>query len=184
MSTNRSQQRTIAARYAGALFDVAREKSCHEQVAADLRALANAVDSSGALVKALNNPTLPVKTKQAVMKDILLSLKAHDVTYELVAFVIEKKRAAVLPDIASEFEALCLTHKNELVAHVTSAQPMSAADMSRIADRLTQAAGKKVNVTQSQNPALLGGFKITLGSRMLDASLLGRLQRLGATLAV
>lgn len=182
MSSSRSEQRTIAARYASAMFDVARDKHCHEQVASDLMALCEVVESSAQLVKAMNNPTLAQSTKLAIMNDVLNLIKAHGTTKELVAFVVTKKRAALMADVAKEFQGLCLAFKGELTANVTSAQPMSAAQIDQIADRLTKTAGKKVNISQTHNPALLGGYKITLGSRMLDASLLGRLQRLSAQL--
>ncbi len=182
MSSNRSEQRTIAARYASAMFDVAREKHAHEHVASDLMALCHVVEGSISLMKAMNNPTLAQDTKLAIMNDVLDVIKSHATTKELVAFVVNKKRAAIIADVAKEFQALCLAFKGELTATVASAQPMNAAQIAQIADRLTKAAGKKVNISQTHNPALLGGFKVTMGSRMLYASLLGRLQRLSAQL--
>jgi len=58
-----------------------------------------------------------------------------------------------------------------VTAQVTVAEQLSDARMGEIRDALHQVTGKDVQVDVDVDPSIIGGLKVKLGSRMIDASL-------------
>jgi F-type H+-transporting ATPase subunit delta len=50
--------------------------------------------------------------------------------------------------------------------------------MQTLSQSVAKSTGKKVQVKTQQNPALLGGLQVRIGSKMLDNSIAGKLARL------
>jgi F-type H+-transporting ATPase subunit delta len=71
---------------------------------------------------------------------------------------------------------------DELEAIVTSARPLSAAIKKQLSESLVAATGKEVQLTLKENPAVLGGLLVELGSLRLDATLAGALTTLRSEL--
>ena len=66
-----------------------------------------------------------------------------------------------------------------MTAQVTVAQPLDETQAARrLTEQLRRAVGARVAVDIRVDPALLGGMIVRVGSRMVDASLSSRLQRL------
>jgi F-type H+-transporting ATPase subunit delta len=57
--------------------------------------------------------------------------------------------------------------------------PLSSGQLAQVTDTLRTALGGKVAVQSRVDPDLLGGLVVRIGSRMIDASLRTKLQRLG-----
>ena len=74
-------------------------------------------------------------------------------------------------EIIRGFNALVARHKGEVTAQVTVAEQLSDARMGEIRDALHQVTGKDVQVDVDVDPSIIGGLKVKLGSRMIDASL-------------
>jgi F-type H+-transporting ATPase subunit delta len=74
--------------------------------------------------------------------------------------------------------------RGEVAAEVVSAQPLTPDQAQRLADQLSQSAGKAVQLQTKVDPSLIGGLVVRLGSRMIDTSIraqLGRLQNVMRT---
>ena len=69
------------------------------------------------------------------------------------------------------FNALVAKHKGEVTAQVTVAEKLNDARMNEIRDALKQVTGKDVQVDVTVDPSIIGGLKVKVGSRMVDASL-------------
>ncbi len=61
---------------------------------------------------------------------------------------------------------------------MTTAKPLSDAQRATVTASLKQAVGRAVTVTETVDPAILGGLIVKVGSRMVDGSLKSKLQRL------
>jgi F-type H+-transporting ATPase subunit delta len=55
-------------------------------------------------------------------------------------------------------------------AHVTSAQPLGAAELERVRQSLAKRTGKQVILEASVDPALIGGLVARVGDLVLDGS--------------
>ena len=69
-------------------------------------------------------------------------------------------------------------HKGEVSAELTSAVALSEAQLAAVKEQLSKAVGQSVTLATAVDPGLLGGLVVRVGSRMIDASLRTKLQRL------
>ena len=68
--------------------------------------------------------------------------------------------------------------RGEVTAEVVAAAPLSEAQRARLLEELRAGAGRRVALDIRVDPRLLGGIVVKLGSRMVDASIKGQLERL------
>ena len=92
------------------------------------------------------------------------------------AVIARKPRGYV--GILSHFERLVKIDIERRAARVESAAPMDAAMEESIRATLARKYGQGLNITFSQNPALLGGLRIKVGSDVFDGTVAGRLNAL------
>jgi F-type H+-transporting ATPase subunit delta len=76
----------------------------------------------------------------------------------------------LIPDLAAAFRERLLAHQNIVRAEVTSAAPLSAAQTDALAASLSKVTGKKVELSVSVDPELLGGVVAKIGSTVYDGS--------------
>jgi F-type H+-transporting ATPase subunit delta len=88
------------------------------------------------------------------------------------------RRLFAFPEIAAAFLADLAARRGEIAAHVVSAEPLSAQQQETLREALRKSAGAKIAIDLRVDPSLLGGLVVRLGSRMVDASLKSKLNRL------
>ena len=164
----RSSEANVAARYATAIFALAEGKK-RDTVIDELSTLGAAVDESAELEAALKNPLIGKDTKGEILA--ALAKKADKITLQALATVAAQGRAALLPAIAAQLRRMLAEAKGELIAEVESARPLPASVQKQLADSLSKATGKTVHLNLKENPQLLGGVAVQIGSQRLDASL-------------
>ena len=180
MSANHTDTLLIARRYATAIFAQALEAKKESVVTNEFSALATAIDGNEALSRALTSPLVSRERKAAVLAEVMKSADA--LTQRALSVVSASGRAGVVSAIASVLRSMLSAHRGELSATVTSARPLSAATQTQLKQSLAKATGKETHVAFAQNPDLLGGLVVELGSLRLDASLSGALNHMRAEL--
>jgi F-type H+-transporting ATPase subunit delta len=167
--------------YARALFEAAREEERLEQVAADLAALAHALEEVPELRALLRNPQIDPPDKAAVLEQV--SSGGDELVRNFLRLVAEKGRAGEIEHVAAEFAALVAQAQNRLTVELTTALELSDEDASSIVQTIEQASGRTVEATRSVDPDLIGGIVLQIGSFRADGSVRGRLERLRHELA-
>ena len=81
--------------------------------------------------------------------------------------------------VLSHFQRLVKLDVARRAAHVESAGALPAEIQAVVQTALTRKYGRGLNISFAQNPALLGGMRIKIGSDVYDGSVQGRLARLG-----
>jgi F-type H+-transporting ATPase subunit delta len=80
--------------------------------------------------------------------------------------------------ILSHFQRLLKFDLQRRTARVESAVPLTAAQQTQVSSNLTRRYGPGLNLNFSQNPALLGGMRIKVGSDVYDGTVQARLDAL------
>jgi F-type H+-transporting ATPase subunit delta len=101
---------------------------------------------------------------------------------DLLSVLAENERLAALTEISAMYETLRNEAERVLAAEVTSAYPMSDAQVAEITGLLEKKHGKKVKVSVSVDPELIGGVSIAIGDEVMDASVRGKLARMQSAL--
>jgi len=96
---------------------------------------------------------------------------------EAVALLVaQKPRGSV--EILSRLHRLVKLDLEQHKARVESAIPLPAGLQTDVANRIEKIYGPSVDITFSQNPALIGGLRIQVGSDLYDGSVRTRLEKL------
>ena len=169
MSISRTDAAAIASRYATAIFALAEEAKASDTVSDELLTLSRAVKESPALAQMLKNPLAGRDAKSGVL--VMMAHKGHALTRQVLQTLAEQGRAELLPQVAEALAARVAAERGQITAEVTSARPLAPAVEKQIAEALKKATGKDVNMNLTQDPAVLGGVSIRIGSLLLDATL-------------
>ena len=165
-------------RYARALFDLANETGTLKAVAADVAALRRMRADSADLRTLLASPAFTAADKSRALAALAAKAKFSETTRRFLGLLAANGRTSALPDVITAFEALDAAARGAVSAVVTTAAPMSAAQSKAVASALQTALGKAPEIETRVDPALLGGIRVRVGSKLFDASLRSKLDSL------
>jgi len=96
---------------------------------------------------------------------------------QVVGKVAEAKPRGFI-GILTHFQRLVKLEVERRTAKVESAVPLSPEVQADVANKLGKIYGQGLNISFAQNPALLGGLRIKVGSDVYDGSVQARLENL------
>lgn len=168
----------IAARYATALFDLAKEEGVLAQLEADADALSAAIAVSEDLRAVIASPVITREEQAAAMAAVARALNVSGLTASTLGLMASKRRLFVLPQLAADLSARIAAEKGEVTAEVTSAAALSADQAAALATVLKAKIGKDVKLKTAVDETLIGGLVVKLGSTMIDTSVKSKLAAL------
>ena len=171
--------RTSANRYAKALFDVAlAEKNDLAQVDRDLEAVVAMMHQSPDLAAASGRAGVTDAARTALMQAVADKMALSAPVKKILVLLAESRKLNLIPDIAASYRERLLNHQNIVRADVTSAAPLSAEKTKALQDSLSKVTGKKVDLSVTVDPGLLGGVVARIGSTVYDGSVKTQLERM------
>ena len=93
----------------------------------------------------------------------------EDLVRRVVQQILESKRRGYLV-LANEFERLVKLYQLQHTAEVESAAPLPSDLRANVQASLAQAYGPYVNTSFVENPSLIGGMRVKVGSDVYDGS--------------
>lgn len=170
-------------RYARALFDVALKESDPARVGDQLTAFAGLVDGHAELARVLRTPAVPARMKHGILAGLLDQVTVETPLRKLLLLLADRDRLVLLPDVVAAYHARLLQHQQVVEAHVTTASPLAEERAGAIERALAEKTGRRVRLTRSVDPALIGGVVARIGSTVYDGSVVRQLARLREQLA-
>jgi F-type H+-transporting ATPase subunit delta len=163
--------------YAEALFRVVQAEGELDRVEDELFRFGKLLQSNHELKQALSDQTLD-RTQRAKMLEELLHDKVSPHTLGLLTFIVVQGRARQLPQILEEVSQLAAEARNSVVAEVRSAVPLDDDQRKKLADALSKATGKNVEVKVLVDPTVIGGVVAKIGDTIIDGTVKRRLEEL------
>lgn len=161
----------LAGRYAKSLLDLAQEQNQLDAVYEDVNYLNAACRDNRELVIMLKSPVIPADRKQAVLDGICAG-KVTTLTLAFSQLLIRKGRESVLPEILNAFIQQYKQVRKIKVIRLTTAAPVSEQLKQEI---ISQVQGENLDSTIALesfvDPAIIGGFILELGDKLVDASI-------------
>lgn len=179
-----AELRTIARPYAEAAFGLASEEKALARWSETLGGLA-AVIRAPELAELIGNPAVSASRLTDLICAAMPKVTKAELTTterQMVQVLAENERLTALPEIASLYEMLRNQAEATLAAQVTSAFPMTEAQVKDLTALLESKHGRKVKVSVSVDSALIGGVSIAIGDEVFDASVRGKLSRMATAL--
>ena len=171
--------RTSANRYAKALFDVAlAEKNDLAVVDRDLDAVVAMMHDSPDLARSASRAGVTDAARALLMEAVAGKMGLSAPVTKLLVLLADSRKLNLIPDLAASYRERLLNHQNIVRAEVTSAAPLSPEQTKALQDRLSSVTGKKVDLSVSVDPELLGGVVARIGSTVYDGSVKTQLERM------
>ena len=171
-------QASLGGRYATALFELARESKSIDTVEASLATIRQALTESADFKTLTTSPLIGrVAAARAVAASAAV-MKLDATTTSFLGVLAHNRRLGQLPAIIRAFRSLASSYRGETTADVTSAHPLSDAQVSELKQQLRQRIGREVAVELNVDQSLLGGLVVRIGSQMIDSSIRTRLNTL------
>ncbi|MFH1063108.1 MAG: ATP synthase F1 subunit delta [Candidatus Omnitrophota bacterium] len=166
--------RTVAIRYATALYQVALEKKMTETIVADLTKL-NEIMSAAQIreycLKAHVNQVL-----EMMFIDTAFIPYVSQTTGEMLKIAARNGRLAALPYLFSALQNIINAESGIVEVMLESAGETEKTVQKTIEIKMAKRLGKKVKLNNIVVPKLLGGIRILWDNRLIDLSAIGRLK--------
>lgn len=175
---SKSGNQDIARRYAAAFFELALEQSQVSVVENDMAVLESLLASGGDFTKFTEDATLKRADQARALVAISQHLKLSSLTEKLLGTLALRRRLPAMNAVVAAVQGLIADHKGEVTAHVTAAQSLDQTQINDIASHLKKVLGKTVIVKLDIDPSIMGGIVIKVGSKLMDASVRTKLERL------
>lgn len=167
-----------AARYAQAVFDLAKESKALDALEQDFAKFSTAWAQSADLRDAARSPLIEPQEKANALTAVASKLGVSDLGRRAIGVAALNRRASELPGIFSAYRALVARERGARQVEIVSAKPLGEAEKSAIVDALSKQLGAKVEAETRVDESLIGGFVVRVGSRQFDASVKSKLDAL------
>ena len=161
----------MAGRYATALFELALETNALDAVQADLTDFDALLAESADLMRLVRSPVFSADEQAKALIAILEKAGIKGIAANFLRVVASNRRLFAVREIIRGFNRLVAAHKGEVTAQVTVAEQLNDARLAEIRDALKAVTAKDVTIDLIVDPSIIGGIKVKVGSRMVDASL-------------
>lgn len=170
-------QSKINVRYAKAFFTLAKEKGLMVELRQDAGLIANICSTSTDFNQLLESPVIKVSHKVKAIKTIFEG-KVNQLSVNFLVIITENKREKFIPGIFRNLEDLYRQEEGIKTAVLTSAQPIDSSIILQIKQILEKEYRAKVEMSQSVNEDLIGGFILRIDDNQYDASISTQLKKI------
>lgn len=169
---------TVARRYAEALADVAIAHNLVDQIDAELHTFAEMMRTSRELHDLFASPVVSKQDKNKVLDALIQRTRPNAMTANLLRTMLQHYRLHYLGAVYERYQREINERRGVVVAEVTTAQPMVAAEQEKLSRTLGQITGKRVQFQFTTDAALIGGVITRVGSVVYDGSVRTKLQEI------
>lgn len=171
----------IATVYARSLFEVAMEGGKLDVVREQLGQFADALDEDRELQVFFFSPYFSTQEKKDGLEKAVTG--ADPIFQNFLELLLEKHRTPAIFRIRRELDDLWQDENQLLPVQITSAIELDDTTIKSIGDRVGEQTGRKVELSSSVEPDILGGIIVRVGNNIIDASIRTRLDQLRKTVA-
>jgi len=164
----------LSARYAQALFVLAREQGVVDKVQSDFAAFASLLEVPE-LAQLFFHPKVQKESKKELLDK--LGTGFSNLAIDFLKLLVDKRREAAVKGIISYYNGLAVAERGEIEAQVTTARALTEGEIKDLSTRLGGGV-RRVVLQQKVDPSLLGGMVVRVGNKIYDGSVAGRLDRL------
>jgi F-type H+-transporting ATPase subunit delta len=170
---------TLSLRYAHAFASVAAAQHLDVNAAQQqLNDFTGTFAGSHDLREVLMNPSIPNPQKLKVIDAIAQRIGMFPAVRNFIAVIMEHQRLHELTEILTEYHTIADEQAHLAEAEITSARPLNDQDRADLEAHVAKLAGGRIRATYHQDPTLLGGAIVRIGSTVYDGSIRAQLQQL------
>ncbi len=167
----------VGTRYATALFNLAEKEKMLDKINTEVKLLRGFLKKSVPLHNFLSAPQIRDEEKEKVLKNIW-SGKIEGFLLNFLLFLLKKRRIQFFQQIAQDYEKLYKEKLGILEAILISVKTVEKPQQEKLIRKLQKETGKKIQLFNKIDPALIGGTILILANQVVDCSIRYRLNSL------
>ena len=167
--------------YAGALFEVGRNKGKLDTLQQQLGEFTDAIDRNRELQVFFFSPYLSSEEKVAGLKRAISGAEPELINF--LELLVDKQRMTEIFRIRRAFEELWKEENRRIDVTVTSAVELDPEVVAKIGQEVERQTGEEVDLSSAVDDRILGGIVLQVGNMVLDASIRSRLEKLRKSVA-
>jgi F-type H+-transporting ATPase subunit delta len=169
---------SIAARYATAVYDLAKDGKKVKAIEVDLGTLSDAMADSSDFTALIHSPIYSREEQGTAIAALAKKMKLSPIMANTLALMATKRRLFVLPQLVVALRAAIAEDNDEVTADVTSAKALTKTQSDSLSKTLKAKLGKTVTINATVDETLIGGLVVKVGSKMIDTSIRSKLNSL------
>jgi F-type H+-transporting ATPase subunit delta len=165
----------ISVRYSRALFQLATEKKILDKVSEDMIFISE-ICKIEEVKEVLESPVIVPSKKSSIFHSIL-EKNTEKITLTLVDLLIRNGRENYLPAVARVFRDETLKFKGITETYLTTALPVNDKVRKQISELITSVFKTKVELKETVDKDIIGGFILRINDNFIDASVRNKLRK-------
>lgn len=151
-------------------------------IEAELFSFGTTVSSSAELELAVGSK-LGSSTAKAALIETLIGKKVSAQTAAIVSHLVQQPRGRRIAELLRTAARIVADQAGLSIATVTTASPLSSAQLERLGKGLAQSYGRELRINQVVDVSVIGGVRVQIGDDVIDGSIASRLNELRLQLA-
>ena len=123
----------------------------------------------------------PTNKKEDQLNSILKisqQFKLNELLTKFLSFLISKRRFFYVERILKDFIETCSKKRGEIKAELTAAKKLTQDEINDIKEELSKNFSSKIKLNYKNDPSLIGGLVVQIGSTMVDTSIKNKLKQI------
>ena len=178
MSKNLDFSDATVNRYSLALYELAHESNSVNEIEEQSKSFISLIYQNEEMKYFIKNPTNKKEDQEKVINKISEQFKLNQLFNKFLCFLISKRRFFYVEKILSNFIKTCSKKRGEIQAELIAAKEMSENEIANIQNDLVKSFNSKIKLNFKNDPNLIGGLIIQVGSTMIDTSIKNKLQKI------
>lgn len=167
-------QGRVSVSYARALLEWTSSNNLSGEVYAQSKQFYLFMNQSPEFGQLLSSPAVSIGRKQQVIESLVAEFAPQ--LSRLITVVLKKRRENQLPYILLMFQKLYRAKFGIARVQIESSTELTSDSVKGIVSFLKSKLGKEIEIEQKVNPALIGGFTLTIDDLFMDRSVKGELE--------
>ena len=168
---------TVEITYGKALFEAARDVNKLDTILEEMKEIGAIFQKEPKFNEFFNTPVISGPEKKQVIKQVFAGRISQE-TYNFLLVLIDKRRTASFNKIINEYKKLVDQNLGISLGTVFSVEPLTDIQLSSFEEKTGKLLKKNVKLINNIDASLLGGVKIFIEGKVIDASIRRQLQDL------
>ena len=167
----------VAMTYGQALFDAAKELDKLKVIEEEITQIDQILKGEEQFVSLLQNPAVTMAKKKQMIRNVFEG-KVQQEVLSLLFILVDRGRVSYFHHIVKEYLRLYDAERGDAYGKVYSAVELTSEQMKHIALETGKLLKKKILLKNEIDPSIIGGIKVAVDGKLIDASFSSQLKNL------
>nr|WDB00632.1 ATP synthase CF1 delta subunit [Cavernulicola chilensis] len=170
--------------YAEAFLEIAKNNDFVNEVNVDAERIIELIAKTKKLEDFFANPLLTIQVKKKVINEVFLE-NINRVTLTFLYLLADRNRLRCVSAILEKYLELAYKYTSTEIARIYSATELSDSQEEALSKKLQEmTSAKDIKLIVEIKPELIGGFRVHIGSQVVDTTINSQLSQLAYSLGV